>query len=881
MAPRFLLLRHRRLAVWLVVVAGLAVSVLTWRFTARQEEERNRIGFQTRVQTLFSVASQSLRGYEEMVYSLRDAFLASDDITREEFTELARNILARHEGVQALEWVAIVPHAERAAFERNASASLGRPVHIMQRQADGSLVVAPPAPEYFAIAYVEPLAGNESALGYDLASAPSVSQITAARLDRGFKVSPPFRLIQSTQPGEQGVTFILPFWRQHEPVQGFLQGVFKLQPLLAQPHRLETNEAIDTYYLAIDPAGGPPSLLYVNFAGAEPLRSPHARVPIPSLDDPANLTTRLRVGDREWLVIARMNEAWAASVTSRQPLLILGAGLIITLLLAYTLRNLLERTSRIEAEVTQRTAELAESERRLASILSDMPGAAYRCSPRAPYTVEFVSEGIRPLCGFTATDLISGRVRWMERVPTQELAECERRIAEAIERHGTYELEYRVRHADGTERHLWERGHAVYDDAGNPVALEGLKVDATARKEAEARSREFDRQMVETQKLESLGVLAGGIAHDFNNLLTAVLGNASIARQALPASDPLQSQLQQIERAARRAADLCAQMLAYAGKSRLTTTRLDLSELVRDTTSLLEVTLNKSTRLHLDLGADLPYVQVDATQIRQIVMNLVINAADAVGDQGGEVALRTFTTEARHEELLAAVERPNLPTGRYVGLEVRDNGVGMPAEMLARIFDPFFTTKFSGRGLGLSAVLGIVRSHRGALFVESQLGVGSTFRLLLPAAPATTMNVPSSRLISASDSPASLPRLRGTILVVDDEAHVREVASHVLQMSGLAVMEAPDGEKALQLCRERAESIDLILLDLTMPGLSGDETLRRLRMQGGNQKVILISGYSAADTARRCAQLGAVAFLQKPFEIGALLGELQKHLGKN
>ncbi|HLP24129.1 MAG TPA: response regulator, partial [Acidobacteriota bacterium] len=285
-----------------------------------------------------------------------------------------------------------------------------------------------------------------------------------------------------------------------------------------------------------------------------------------------------------------------------------------------------------------------------------------------------------------------------------------------------------------------------------------------------------------------------------------------------------------------------------------------------------------STRLDLRLGTDLPHVQVDATQIRQIVMNLVINAADAIGDRPGEVVLRTFAVEAHRSEFLSAVERPDLPTGRYVGLEVRDNGIGMPAEMLARIFEPFFTTKFSGRGLGLSAVLGIVRSHHGALFVESQPGVGSTFRLLLPAATAPVSALLPGVQSAAGATAAPLPRLRGTVLIVDDEAHVREMTSLALQMAGLEAMEAPDGEKALQLCREHPEIIDLLLLDLTMPGLSGEETLRRLRMQGAKQKVILISGYSAADTARRCAQLGAVAFLQKPFEIAALLGELKKHL---
>jgi len=882
MAPRSLLLRYRWSVVWFVAAIGCAISLATWRFTERQSDDRMRAGFYARAQTQLTVAGLNLQRYEEMVYSLRDAFLSSESITREEFADLARDLLARHEGVQALEWVEVVPGGAREQFEREASASLGRPLRIMQRRADGTLAVAAPAPEYVVITYVEPATSNESAFGYDLNSAPSAPQIAAARTDRSFKISQPFRLIQSANPDELGITFILPFWRPQDPlrtVQGFLQGVFKLHTLLGQAHRLETNEALDTYYFEIDPAKRTPSLLYANFGGDEPLRAPTARVPLPDLGDPANITKTLHVGGREWLVVVRMNERWAAANTSRQPLGILGAGLAITLLLGYSLHILLNRASRIEDEVTERTAELAESERRLAGILSDMPGAAYRCGPQPPYPTTFVSDGVRDLCGHTAGELLNGSVNWDSLMHAQDVPAVDRQIDDALARHAHFEVEYRIRHADGSERHIWERGHGVFDSTGKLLGIEGLMVDVTARKQAEAHARAFDRQIVETQRLESLGVLAGGIAHDFNNLLTAVLGNASIARYSLPADHDALPQLEQIEKASRRAADLCTQMLAYAGRSRIATGHVDLSELVRDTAQLLEVTLRKNTRLHLDLVSPLPRVQADASQLRQIVMNLVINAADAIGEHSGEVSLRTFVQPATTEELRQAVQNPNLPAGRYVGLEVQDNGCGMKPEVLARIFEPFYTTKFSGRGLGLSAVLGIVRGHHGALFVDSQPGVGTTFRLLLPVAPdAAPIAAADMPLLRPRDTTEPLPRLQGTVLIVEDEVPVREIASLSLEMAGLEVLQAPDGMTALQLWHDHREMIDLILLDLTMPGLSGEETLARLRAEGATQKVIIYSGYSAPITAQRCAQLGAVAFLSKPFEVAVLLNEIRRHL---
>lgn len=886
MAPRSILLRYRWSVVRLVAALGIAVSIATWQFTERQGEERIRAAFVARAQTQLSVTGLHLRSYEEMVFSLRDTYLASESITREEFAELSKDLLSRHAGVQALEWVEIVPHAARAQFEREASASLGRPMPIMQRQPDGSLAIAPPAPEYIVINFVEPTQGNESVFGYDLHSSPAAAQIAAARSDRSFKVSPPFKLLQSANPEELGVTFILPFWRSNDPtrtVLGLLQGVFKLHTLLGQSHLLETNDALDTFYFDVTAGRQNPLLLYANFGGQTPTQTTSSTLALADLEDPANLKTTLHVGDREWLVISRMNEQWAQSNRSRQPLGILASGLIISLLLAYSLHILLNRTSRIEDEVAERTAELAESRRRLAVILADMPGAAFRCGAEAPHPTTFVSNGIRDLCGHGPEALLSGAVTWDSITHPEDLPTLNRAIGEALARRAHYEVEYRINHADGSERYIWERGHGIFDPHGTAISLEGLMVDVTVRRKAEDRAREFDRQILETQKLESLGVLAGGIAHDFNNLLAAILGNASLARYSLPSDSTAIPQIEQIEKASRRAADLCTQMLAYAGRNRIASGQIDLTELVRDTAQLLEVTVRKSTRLHLVLTSPLPLVQADASQVRQIVMNLVINAADAIGDRAGEVTLRTFEKNYTAEQLSAAVQRPTLPSGRYAGLEVHDNGCGMSPEVLVRIFEPFFTTKFSGRGLGLSAVLGIVRTHRGALFVESTPGHGSTFRLVLPVCESVApLRESESSTSAAASDPKSVPALRGTVLIVDDEVHVREVTTLALELAGLEILQASDGLEALKRYEDHKEMIDLILLDLTMPGLSGEETLAKLRALGASQKVIIYSGYSASATAQRCAQLGAVAFLPKPFEVHALLNEVRRHLpGRN
>jgi CheY-like chemotaxis protein len=347
-----------------------------------------------------------------------------------------------------------------------------------------------------------------------------------------------------------------------------------------------------------------------------------------------------------------------------------------------------------------------------------------------------------------------------------------------------------------------------------------------------------------------------------------MLGNATLARYTTPPESPNADYLNNIEHAARRAADLCQQMLAYAGKTELCAQPMNISELVRSTAALLRVSIHKNIRLDLQLDDTLPAVHADSAQLQQIVMNLVINAADAIGDKMGVIAVTTFQRQVDAAHFHTALHRPDLPGGCYVGLEVRDNGCGMTAATLSRIFEPFFTTKFSGRGLGLASVMGIVQSHRGALFVDSEVGRGSTFRLMLQAQGVVATSPEPSKLAPKS-------ALRGNILVVDDEDVVRDILGTVLRRHGLTPILASSGEEALQVYDQFQNNIPLVILDLTMPGLSGEETLRELRQRNPGQRVLVMSGYSDQDIVRRCTALGLTDFIAKPFELPTLLKKLQ------
>ena len=400
-----------------------------------------------------------------------------------------------------------------------------------------------------------------------------------------------------------------------------------------------------------------------------------------------------------------------------------------------------------------------------------------------------------------------------------------------------------------------------------------LANDVTEQHRAKIEREQLSRKMQETQKLESLGVLAGGIAHDFNNILTAVLGNASLALNEVRPGSPVHECLDQINQAALRAADLCRQMLAYSGRGRFVVRRLDLGQLIAETTQMLQISISKKAVLRFRPAPSLPPVEVDPTQMRQVIMNLVINASDAIGEKGGVIHVSTGVIRVDEAYLSAANIARELPEGDYVFLEVSDDGCGMSPETQAKIFDPFFTTKFTGRGLGLAAVLGIVRGHKGALKVYSELGRGSTFKLLFPAAVGPTDAALDAPVISSGWHGA------GTILVVDDEPSVRSTVAQMLKVMGLEAVFATDGQEGVALFRADPARFALVLLDLTMPHKDGAETFSEMRKIRPDVLVILMSGFTEQEALVRFTGKGIVRFIQKPFALEPLRAVIRSVLG--
>jgi two-component system cell cycle sensor histidine kinase/response regulator CckA len=413
----------------------------------------------------------------------------------------------------------------------------------------------------------------------------------------------------------------------------------------------------------------------------------------------------------------------------------------------------------------------------------------------------------------------------------------------------------------------------VIGDAGALLGFVHVVSNITKRKTQENEQREFEVRLSQTQRLESLGVLAGGIAHDFNNILMAIMGHAELTLCELSPLSPAKEGLSEIMAASKRAAELCEQMLSYAGKSRVERRNMYLGDLIENTLHMLKTCISKKATLNLQLAKVLPCIHGDPAQIRQILMNLVINASDAIGERSGVITISSGAMACSERYLTDGHIFTHGKPGTYAYFEVSDTGCGMDTKTIERIFEPFFTTKFTGRGLGLSAVVGTIHAHEGALRVDSEPGKGSTFRVMFPA-------IGKAEDITPEGDVSVVWRGSGTVLVVDDEEGIRAISSKQLRRLGLEVLTAEDGRQAVDIYRERRAEIDLVLLDLTMPHMDGEEAFRELRHIDPDVRVILASGYSESDISSRFAGKGLAGCLQKPYTLTKLRSLLSTLLPK-
>jgi PAS domain S-box-containing protein len=480
--------------------------------------------------------------------------------------------------------------------------------------------------------------------------------------------------------------------------------------------------------------------------------------------------------------------------------------------------------------------------------------------------IQEVNEMMCQITGYSRQELLGQNARLV--YPSDEEFEYvgREKYGQIAER-GAGAVETRWKRKDGAIIHVFLSSTPL-DAADLSKGVIFTALDITDRKRAEEERLEMERRLLHTQKLESLGVLAGGIAHDFNNLLTAILGNLDVALLDLSVISPARPHVEEAMRACHRAADLTRQMLAYSGKGRFLVRSIDLSAVVKENVQIFGAAIARTATLNLHLARDLPLIQADPGRIQQVIMNLLTNASEALGEKPGVITLATGlqVCDEAYLDRSRAKEKPS--PGEFIYVEVSDTGCGMDEETLQRLFDPFFTTKFMGRGLGMSAVLGIVRGHRGAILVDSAVGRGTTIRVLFPVSEKDrTAEAIADQADGLRAAKAGRPSRSGTVLVVDDEEMVRNPCQAMLEHLGFRVLAAADGLEAVEVFRAHADQIVCVVLDLTMPRMDGVTAFRELRRFRPDVKVLLASGYNEQEATQRFVGQGLTGFVQKPYRL--------------
>ncbi len=864
----------------LVLALGCGAS-LVWFVTSRANE-------QTRIENHFSADSavfvSALRvrfgDTVDILGSLAAWYEISPLPERESFRTFAARLFEDHPGIHAMEWIPRVEQSERRDHEAAARAHWIPTYSIVECCVEERLTPAGARAEYFPVFFVEPYEGNEAAVGFDLGSSPVRATALERARSSGLTVSTGrVRLVQE-QEEQYGVLLLRPVYaggaapetvsQRRAALRGFVLLVLRMGDLVdtavADFGAKDMNVAIFD-----ESAASEESFLH----RYSPTHGSAAR-PSSAAGQNATFRQTVEMATRTWRIETTPVAGSLAAQRTLLPwgILVIGFGASLLLSGVVLLGLIRIRQTRRHADAIlatnvaltrqmkeRETAELAlrSSEERFRTICENAPVMIDQFAPDGSCLL-WNNECIRRL-GWTADEISACEDPLSLFYPDPDVRN--EVLATIIAADGVFR-QYQVVAKDGSIRaQLW----ANFQLPNSPVIAVGHDITEQVRSDEE--KNELAEKMRHAQKLESLGVLAGGVAHDFNNLLMGVLGNADLAIHELPTGSNLLAPLSGIVSAAERAADLSRQMLAYSGRASFVVEPVELSGLARDMEALVRASISKKATLEYQLAAGCPAVEADATQLHQVVFNLIINASEAFGDDNGRITVATGVTNCSRGELAATYVDDHLPAGNYVFVEVRDDGAGMDADTARRIFEPFYTTKFTGRGLGLAAALGIVRGHRGAITVDSEPGVGTTFRLLLPV---------SVREVPLAQTEPKSTKLRGSglVLIVDDEQIVRDVASAMVGRLGFEVVTAINGELALEVFAERRDDLVAVILDRTMPVLDGVETLREIRRLDPDMPVVLSSGYSDTvdDHADTCVRLS------KPYTLQTLERTLRLALGE-
>ena len=839
------------LPVLLVVTIGFGVTGIAFFQVWKNQRQQTEAAFQSAARERIESVQQGLQHGFEAVLSVRDHLVASGRTDAGSFHGFAAPVHGRHPYLQALQWLPEVGPGNRQELEGQAR-QLAPGFRFFTRDAQGNDQPIPPEARFFAVYFVDPLAGNEVALGYSASQLVSRQQALNQALETGqITSSGPLRLIQES--GKQvGFLAMVPVPGPEGHPLGVVQGVFR------------TGDLIRASLAFLEPKGVSVSLRSRShweadhLLHAEPSRLAASGSGVPS---GLQLERTFEMAGRQWTVKVEAEAGHFPLRPGWRAWAILIGGIAFSSLLAGYLRTLLLRAEEVRSLVVARTRELeAETERhrqdaqalraseaRYRQLVEAMDEGMWILDPDG--RTVFMNRRLLEMLGHTDQEVIGKPFEAILHASEQTV--CRRYLAEWIAGAGIHH-DLRLQRRDGSDLWAIVSGSLVEGENGESEGILAMVTDVTAR-------RRTEELQLQSQKLESLGVLAGGIAHDFNNLLAAMLGNLGIAQMSLPPGSPVQATLGKLEKSVERAAHLTRQMLAYSGKGNFTVAPLDLNQTVQEISHLITVSVPKKVRLLYELQPELPAMTADAAQIQQVVMNLVTNACEAIGDQEGVVTLRTGLRVWAAAELGGLFPGQTLEPGSYLTLEVTDTGTGMSPEVQARIFEPFFSTKFTGRGLGLASMQGIVRGHRGGIHIDSEVGRGTRFLVGFPVSPGTED-------LPRHPEEDSSWRGAGTILLAEDEQEVRESTETLLRGLGFDVVAAADGREALEQFRLDPQRFTAVLMDFTMPRMNGLEAYQAMRELDPGCRVILTSGYQEPTALAGGKASLFAAFLPKPYD---------------
>ena len=862
---------------WIVLLASLLITFFAWYLARGVTMERAHDRFDFRVQTIESSLRARLCACEFLLRGAAGLIAASEEVTRAEWRTYVTKLQVDqyYHGIQGLGFSKRILPSEKKT-------------HIRQIRDEGfpNYDIRPDGerPEYTAIIFLEPFDWrNQRAFGYDMFSEPTRKEAMVKARDTGLAaMSGKVTLRQETDKDVQaGALMYLPVYRKGEPQETPEQRRAALTGYVYSPFRMN-----DFMRGILTEKRGYVELQI--FDGDEPLKEAllyHGGGPeaILSQSDRKHFATRqsiLEYAGRRWLLVFESSSHFEETIDTGPVNTILLLGIITSLLLFAVVLSLTRSRNQVLSLANMSLAleraniglreEIVER-KRMEDALRQSEEIFSRFMEHSPIYVFFKDEQIRSLRLSTNFEKMLGKPlkdllgKTMDDLFPSDLAKGMMADDLRILREGK-----EIVVEEELNGRLYSTIKFPIHIAGKPRYLAGYSIDITERKRAEEEKEKLQAQIQQAQKAESLGRMAGAIAHHYNNLLGVVLGNLDLALNELPRASRLQENITEAIKASRRAAEISHLMLAYLGQGMGKRETMDLSEVCRETLPLLTSFLPKKTRLRTESPAEGPIIRADAAQMKQVLTNLVVNAGEAIGEEEGDISVSIGVIPAAdiHASRFYPPDwEPKADT--YACLSVTDTGCGMDPETIEKLFEPFFSTKFTGRGLGLPVVMGIVKAHEGAVTVESIPGQGATFRVFLPV----TAEKPLQPRKAEPVEPVAVEG-RGLVLVVEDNTMLRDTAQRMLKHIGYEVIEAADGVEAVEVFRQHQEQIRCVLCDLTMPRMDGWETLEALRKIATDIPVILASGYDEALVMAGDHPEQPHVFLHKPYALADLKAAL-------